>query len=132
MANVTVDSNGMATVPTPANDYEKHLKILQQRTIDVPYSSANQGDSFRAKRTLTVLLWIFSNAVLVATVFYVPSLSVFEATADGGKGFIYVGVVLWTNVGLLATQYFGTLIYYITRAIMWVLRRPRRNMDVAS
>jgi chitin synthase len=122
-AGVVTDAEGIVTVPTPANDYEKHIKILSQPQANVIVSSAYPEEGLRTTRTIIVLLWIFSNAVLVATVFYVPGMHVLKATSNGGEGFTYVGVVLWSNVALLGIQYLGSLAYTIKTAIKRVFKR---------
>jgi hypothetical protein len=121
---VTTDAQGLATVPTPASEYEKHLKVIQETDVSSYQTSAATEDypSYATSlRTKVILLWVTSNAALVTTVFSVPAISKFQAV-DGGRGFIYIGVVLWMNVGLLATQYIGTLCYYVSKAIARVLR----------
>jgi nitric oxide reductase large subunit len=75
-----------------------------------------------------LLLWIASNTFMVATVLCVPALSTFKPTKDGGKGFLWVGIVTWSNAILLAVQYVGMVLYYITRSIdrwIWTKRKSR-------
>jgi chitin synthase len=133
--SVLVDANGLVTVPTPANDYDQHLKILQQPfnpyipeagSYTLPVSS---GEYSRLIRTLVLLLWITSNAIMAVTVFCVPSLSTFSVTIGGTRGPVWLGVVLWSKVSLLAAQYFGMVIYYITRFLHHWIRKRRTTWE---
>ena len=125
---VNIDANGIVTVPTPASGYDEHLKRLQQPEVDFIYPSLSSSDRLRRVGINVLLLWIASNTFMVATVLCVPALSTFKPTKDGGKGFLWVGIVTWSNSILLAVQYIGMVLYYITRSIdrwIWTKRKSR-------
>jgi chitin synthase len=132
--SVVADASGLVTVPTPANDYDQHLKILQQP--EDPYAtearsnklSFSLGEHSRLIRTRVLLLWITSNAIMVVTVFCIPVLSTFNMTMGKTKSPVWVGVVLWSNVSLLAAQYFGMVIFYTTRSLhRWIRKTPENK-----
>lgn len=108
---VNVDANGIVTVPTPASDYNEHLKRLQQPLLGPESRSLPLPERLKRAGFDILLSWIASNIVMVAVVLCVPALSTFKPTKDGGKGFVWVGVVMWSNVILLAVGN-GSLLPY--------------------
>lgn len=122
---VTVDGDSVAKVPLHGNQpdfYEYHRKTLQQASVVDNYRTTSYEDYLRGARNSFVLLWVSSNVALTAVVVYTPALSYLEPSTDGGRGFVYVGVVLWSNLGLLALKLFATRTHYLTKRVMRVWR----------
>ena len=86
-------------------------------------------DGFRSFRTTFLLCWLALNGALVMTILNIPEVSILEVTSDGGKGYLYIGAVLWANAGITIFQFLFTLSYAIRKYAMgvysFVLRRMR-------
>ena len=96
-------------------------------------AAEKQEDYFRTFRTMTLLCWLGANSALVMIVVNIPSISRFTPTAEGGKGLVYVGVVLWAYAGVTGFQYCCTVLYALSKLCAWLsgrikaVARPSRS-----
>ncbi|CAG8552575.1 5818_t:CDS:2 [Gigaspora rosea] len=108
-------SNGKPTVevamPEDVNDvYNQALRAISQPKVeDVSIATPQQKkeDSRKSFRTMVVLLWIFSNALLIVAVTY--------ASGDQSRTDLYMAIILWSVAGLAAFRFLGTTTYIIFR-----------------
>ena len=86
-------------------------------------------DGLKSFRTTFLLCWVALNGALVMTILNIPKVSILEVTSDGGKGYLYIGSVLWANAGVTIFQFLFTLSYsirkYATGAYSFLQRRMR-------
>lgn len=114
--------------------YQNVLEELNVAPIPVPVAKLRklQDDLYYALiRTITVLLWILTNAILVAIVL-----------ATGGKrdstwndyrnSTIFLTVILWIVCVLAAFRVIGSFLYVVLgifRPLKWALRRKRATAE---
>ena len=117
---------------------EYYLEQKQSIAPKVVYERSYQfavEDGLKSFRTAFLLCWLALNGALVMTILNIPEVSILEVTPDGGKGYLYVGTVLWANAGITIFQFLFTLSYairkYATGVYSFVLRRMRRRGPVA-
>ncbi|KAI7853316.1 chitin synthase 2 [Circinella umbellata] len=87
------------------NDLEKKEKPKEEPP------SFNQEDYYRSFRTHLVLAWIACNALLIAFVTSPEYDTIYVASA----GSTYMAVLLWTNAGLAAFRFCGSVMYLLLR-----------------
>ncbi|CAG8689808.1 13874_t:CDS:1, partial [Ambispora leptoticha] len=99
------------TVPEDVNDvYKQALDAVRQPKVDdvsIATPSQKKEDSRKSFRTMVVLLWIFSNALLIIVVTYV--------SGDASRTDKYMAIILWSVAGLAAFRFLGTTTYLIFR-----------------
>ncbi|KAF7729318.1 Chitin synthase, class 2 [Apophysomyces ossiformis] len=108
----TVEVNLPADQGNINADYDKALEDLERKMEHAePPPPRTQEDYYRSFRTHLVLVWIGCNALIVALVtsneydtIYIPS-----------AGNTYMYVILWTNAGLAAFRFFGSVMYRLLR-----------------
>lgn len=130
-------------LPTPGHNLdqyyaEQELSLAQKarsKSLNQEWNSDKKLDWFRSFRTAFVLFWVALNSALVTIILNIPKISVLEMTADGGKGYLYVGTVFWANAGLTFFQFLFTLAYaiikYVKSAYSLILGRTRQPAKMA-
>ncbi|CAH1763504.1 10458_t:CDS:2 [Entrophospora sp. SA101] len=98
------DKTAVVQVPTEAID----INELYQDAVD---ELQGKRDSFR---TRVVLIWIITNAALVAVITN-TSVSLAEIVDPTVRSNVYMGVVLWSVAGLAAFRFMGSCIYLLFR-----------------
>lgn len=93
------------------SEYEEALQDLERKKVDPVPATPNRDDYHRSFRTHLVLLWIACNALLVALTTSTQYDIIFVESA----GETYMAVILWTNAGLAAFRFVGSLMYLILR-----------------
>ena len=58
-----------------------------------------------------MLCWVALNSALVMAVLNITKVSVLEVSEDGGRGYLYIGTILWANTGVLIIQFLFNLVY---------------------
>lgn len=104
------------------DDYRSQCEFKEPSTPAVRSGPDKYEDHVREYRTRALLIWLSLNSIIVMVVVNVPSISKFTPTADGGKGLIFVGMVLWAYAGLSLFQYCCTVIYAISMLSAFVMR----------
>ncbi|KAL1926303.1 hypothetical protein VTP01DRAFT_6000 [Rhizomucor pusillus] len=93
------------------SEYEEALQDLERKKVDPVPATPNRDDYHRSFRTHLVLLWIACNALLVSLTTSTQYDIIFVESA----GETYMAVILWTNAGLAAFRFVGSLMYLILR-----------------
>ncbi|KAI8815322.1 chitin synthase-domain-containing protein [Cladochytrium replicatum] len=76
-------------------------------------SKTKQEDYFKLFRTNVVILWLFSNALLLGFL-STPQIAEFLSPSDPQLlGNVYLAVILWSVAGLSFTRFFGAITYLI-------------------
>lgn len=106
---------------------EQKQSIASKLAFERPdYSAVEDGqNSFRTK---FLLCWLALNGALVMTILNIPKVSILEVTSDGGKGYLYVGTVLWANAGVTIFQFLFTLFYAMRKYVGGVYSLLGRGM----
>ncbi|CAG8823700.1 35954_t:CDS:2, partial [Racocetra persica] len=88
------------TVPEDVNDvYKQALNAVRQPKVDdvsIATPQQRKEDSRKSFRTMVVLLWIFSNALLIIAVTY---------ASDTSRTDKYMAIILWSVAGLAAFRF---------------------------
>ncbi|CAG8833094.1 30132_t:CDS:2, partial [Gigaspora margarita] len=108
-------NNGKATVefsmPEDINDvYNQALRAISQPTLEevsIATPKQKNDDSRKLFRTMVVLLWIFSNALLI--------IIVTSVSGDESRTNLYMAIILWSVAGLAAFRFLGTTTYILFR-----------------
>jgi chitin synthase len=91
-------------------------------------------------RTMTVLIWMLTNAILIAIVLEAAGLDKFTKkkaeNADGsiaGNSEIFLSIILWIVAGLAAFRFVGCVLYLIFKAFRpikwkWIARRQLKKV----
>ncbi|CAG8557199.1 23792_t:CDS:2 [Dentiscutata erythropus] len=99
------------TVPEDVNDvYKQALNAIRQPKEDevsIATPQQKKEDSRKSFRTMVVLLWIFSNVLLI--------IAVTSVSGDTSRTNAYMAVILWSVAGLAAFRFLGTTTYLIFR-----------------
>ncbi|KAI9497204.1 chitin synthase 1 [Zychaea mexicana] len=90
---------------------EALLELEKKEKPSEPPAAFNQEDYYRSFRTHLVLAWIACNALLVAFVTSPEYDTIYVASA----GSTYMAVILWTNAGLAAFRFCGSVMYLLLR-----------------
>ncbi|CAI5758352.1 unnamed protein product [Candida verbasci] len=145
------DSIIMVSIPNSNEEmdekYKEQLELLKTKSIEETVSNSNikksKDDSYYAfVRTLTVLVWMLTNAILIVIVLNVAGLDVFtnkqEVNSDGsisGNSEIFLTIILWIVAGLAAFRFIGSFLFLVFknfRPLKWKLReRKIRNNSLA-
>lgn len=113
---------------------ETYLNTLESlRTLPPPPLEVNnkkrKDDSYYAFiRTVTVLVWMLTNAILIAIVLEaggVDTLTSSDSTSISGNSEIFLTIILWIVAGLAAFRFIGSSVYLILkvfRPLKWRIR----------
>lgn len=113
---------------------ETYLNTLESlRTLPPPPLEVNnkkrKDDSYYAfVRTVTVLVWMLTNAILIAIVLEaggVDTLTSSDSTSISGNSEIFLTIILWIVAGLAAFRFLGSSVYLILkvfRPLKWRIR----------
>lgn len=113
---------------------ETYLNTLESlRTLPPPPLELNnkkkKDDSYYAFiRTVTVLVWMLTNAILIAIVLEaggVDTLVSSDSTSISGNSEIFLSIILWIVAGLAAFRFIGSSTYLILkvfRPLKWKIR----------
>lgn len=100
-----------APMPDDVNDvYNQALRAISQPKVEdvsIATPKQKQEDSGNSFRTMVVLLWIFSNALLI--------IAVTSASGDESRTNLYMAIILWSVAGLAAFRFLGTTTYILFR-----------------
>ena len=98
-----------------------------------PHFEEDTWDHLITVRTISVLCWVALNSALVMAVLNITKVSVLEVSEDGGRGYLYIGTVLWANTGVLIIQFFFNLVYCFGKlaeyASACVFRSPKARSN---
>lgn len=112
------------------NDILEDLRVPPPAVISTP-NKKQQEDSYHALvRTITVLVWMLTNGILVAIVLSTGGVKDKTWNADHNST-IFLTVILWVVCGLAAFRLFGSLIYVIQkmgRPMKWWIQK-RKTVD---
>ncbi|CAN3365336.1 chitin synthase 1 [Diutina catenulata] len=149
-AKTTGDNNEMVTIVPGVSEElnEQYVNTLEElRTIPVPVEpmvdKKKRDDSYYALiRTITVLVWMLTNGMLIAIVlktagvdvFYNEQSSLNEDGSIGGNTTVFLTVILWIVAGLAAFRFIGCVLYLINKAFRPIKWRmiARREMKKAA
>ncbi|KAI9019485.1 chitin synthase 1 [Phycomyces nitens] len=93
-------------------EFEEALAELDAKVfIEKGPGSKSKEDYHRSFRTHLVLVWIASNALLVAFVTSTPFSTIYVESV----GTTYMSVILWINAGLSAFRFIGSIMYLVLR-----------------
>ncbi|KAF9431630.1 Chitin synthase, class 1 [Entomortierella beljakovae] len=116
VAKKTAEGGVEVDVPTDSQDinnaYDDAISALAVKTVEVKQGrdeKTKQEDYYREIRTRVLLVWIMSNAFLVALV---------TSTAFGNfksNSELYLGIVLWSVFFLALFRFFGSVAYMVLR-----------------
>ncbi|CAJ0902740.1 2210_t:CDS:2, partial [Entrophospora sp. SA101] len=95
------DKTAVVQVPTEAID----INELYQDAVD-ELQGKRDKDYYKGFRTRVVLIWIITNAALVAVITN-TSVSLAEIVDPTVRSNVYMGVVLWSVAGLAAFRFMG-------------------------
>lgn len=118
---------------------EHYLNTLDElRTVPPPIEKINQkkgkDDAYYALvRTLTVLIWMFTNAVLVCVVLEIGGVDKLmhqsdEYTHISPNAEIFLSIILWIVAGLALYRFFGSalyLVFKVFRPLKWKMRQSK-------
>ena len=91
-----------------------------------------EQDYFKGFRIISVLCWVALNSALVMAVLNIPKVSILEVSEDGGKGYLYIGTVLWANTGVLIFQFLFNLVYCFGKLAEYAFAYVFRNLKTRS
>ncbi|KAG0641207.1 chitin synthase-domain-containing protein [Tuber brumale] len=121
----TVDGKADMNVPTDDKDldeqYEAEIKVLAEKFVpepEKPNESQIQKDYYAGVRSCVVLVWMFSNFALAATILNSAGLdriSLDDEKSEKERSKIYLAIVLWTVAGLSAFRFLGASWFLIIR-----------------
>jgi len=123
----TVDGKADMNVPTDDKDldeqYEAEIKVLAEKFVpepEKPNDAQIQKDYYAGVRSCVVLVWMFSNFALAATILNSAGLD--RASGDAEKSAqerskIYLAIVLWSVAGLSAFRFLGATWFLILRMV---------------
>lgn len=114
-------------VPTDDKDldeqYEAELKVLAEKAVieeEKPSETQVQKDYYAGVRSCVVLVWMFSNFALAATILNSAGLeraSSNDQESEAKRSRIYLAVVLWSVAGLSAFRFIGASWFLILRMV---------------
>lgn len=110
-------------------NYEKFIRNLAEpRSVEKQHRDAKTKteDYFKNFRTRVVLMWVFSNALLIILLSDPALLQIIRrpflvsgASADGSPppGNPFLQFIFWSVAGLSAIRFMGSMTYLILRAL---------------
>ena len=119
---------------------ESYMQTLESlRTVPPPEAKIKKGkdDSYYAFiRTMTVLVWMITNAILIAIVLEVGGVSIFDSNSKqnadgsvGGNSQIFLTIILWIVAGLAAYRFIGSVLYLLlktARPLKWRIKARKQ------
>lgn len=130
---VKVSKEGKVDVNIPSDDkdldaqYEAEMAVLSvipEKEVKSVDKAEKQVDYYKGVRSGVVLVWIFSNFALAATILNSAGLD--RVTVDPGedqklienqRSTIYLSIVLWSVAGLSAFRFLGATWFLIVRMV---------------
>lgn len=126
---------------------DKYVATLENlRTMipvkDIPQESNKKKDDlayYAFIRTITVLVWMLTNAILIAIVLEAGGVDILsgnksgQTNADGsisGNSQVFLTIILWIVAGLALFRFIGAFLFLIFksfRPLKWKLRAKREN-----
>lgn len=107
------------------NQLEKIKKPLEKSESG---GEATNEDYYAFIRSMTVLVWMFSNFLIIALVLETGGFNQFAADADlqkTSRSEIFLTVILWTVAFMALFRFVGCIYYLIGRALRALKPRPR-------
>ncbi|KAI9809127.1 MAG: hypothetical protein M1825_002416 [Sarcosagium campestre] len=112
-------------IPTDDGDlnaqFENELRVFAAKApkeVKKPSESEKQEDYYKGFRSAVVLVWMFCNFALAATVLStggLDRLSISADTNEAQRSTIYMSVVLWSVAGLSLFRFIGAIWFLIVR-----------------
>lgn len=127
---------------------DSYLHILDElREVPPPVVAANtkksKDDSYYAFiRTVTVLVWMVTNAILVAIVLeaagvdlFTKKVAQFDDGSINGNSQIFLTIILWIVAGLALFRFLGSFLFLVFKAFRplkwkWRASRERRRVKI--
>lgn len=103
-------------------------KIKQPQQEDKSSSKASNEDYYAFIRSMTVLVWMFSNFLIIALVLETGGFNQFSDDSDlqtSSRSEIFLTVILWTVAFMALFRFVGCVYYLIGRAIRGLKPRSR-------
>ena len=111
--------------------------------VDIVKSRLIKDDSYYAfVRTITVLVWMLTNAILIAIVLDAAGVDLLSnrsstnpAGSISGNSEVFLTIILWIVAGMAAFRFIGAVIYLILkefRPLKWKWRALRENKRMRS
>lgn len=101
--------------------YEAEMKKIAEKApkeVKVIKETERQEDYYKGFRSATVLVWMFCNFALAATVLSSAGLDRIELkTNETQRATIYMAVVLWSVAGLSLFRFCGAVWFLIVRLV---------------
>ncbi|CAK9437843.1 uncharacterized protein LODBEIA_P22210 [Lodderomyces beijingensis] len=125
--------------------YLTNLEKLKNMEKETESDKANarkfKGDNYYAFiRTVTVLVWMLTNAILIAVVLRTAGVDIMtklpSTNPDGsiaGNSEIFLSIILWIVAGLAIFRFIGCVIYLvgsIFRPLKWKMRASKQRRKV--
>ncbi|KAM9902509.1 hypothetical protein OXX69_008284 [Metschnikowia pulcherrima] len=93
-------------------------------------SKPTNEDYYAFVRSMTVLVWMFSNFLIVALVLETGGFNQFDSdastTTDSGRSEIFLTVILWTVAFMAFFRFSGCMMYLFKRSFKKMFRRGRK------
>lgn len=110
------------------NGYSKMVQTLMTHSVDRPFDVVDQDEKntfyFAFFRSMTVLVWMFSNFILVAIVTETGGLSQFTSNDDDDdnilpekRTFVFLSVILYTVAFMALFRFVGCVVYLFQRGM---------------
>ena len=124
-------------------DKVEQLRSMPPEEVDIVKSRLIKDDSYYAfVRTITVLVWMLTNAILIAIVLDAAGVDLLSnrssTNPDGsisGNSEVFLTIILWIVAGMAAFRFIGAVIYLILkefRPLKWKWRALRENKRMRS
>lgn len=124
-------------------DKVEQLRSMPPEEVDIVKSRLIKDDSYYAfVRTITVLVWMLTNAILIAIVLDAAGVGLLtnksSTNSDGsisGNSEVFLTIILWIVAGMAVFRFVGAIIYLILkefRPLKWKLRALRENKRMRS
>ena len=123
MGSAKVREDGTFDVLIPVRQEEVNQSYLNQlEKIKAPQPKNNEKapvsneDYYAFVRSMTVLVWMFSNFVIIAVVLEAAGFDTFDADNNSaGRAKIFLTVILWIVAFMALFRFIGCTLYLIQR-----------------
>ncbi|CAN3371722.1 hypothetical protein DIURU_002935 [Diutina rugosa] len=153
-AKTTGENNDLVMIVPGVSEElnESYMNTLEELREVPPHveqvvDKKKRDDAYYAfVRTMTVLVWMLTNGILIAIVLRTAGVDVFYGTATtlnkdgslGGNTTVFLTVILWIVAGLAAFRFIGCVLYLLIKIFRpitwkWIARREmKRAMKAES
>lgn len=131
-----VTDSGLFDVAIPIRPEEiNQLYLDQLEIIKAPEPKqetkpeATAEDYYALVRSMTVLVWMFTNFVIIAVVLEAAGFLTFGEDDQVGRAKIFLTVILWIVAFMALFRFIGCLLYLIQRISTWFKGLDRRHPE---